>query len=139
MSYQHIVQYYETDKMGITHHSNYIRWMEEARVSFFAEYGWDYKTLEDSGIASPVISVSCNYKKPTTFSDKVDIHVSIKQLSNVKLLLGYTMECNGVVVCEAESSHCFVDREGRIVRAKRDYPEFYSTLESLLQEQNDAT
>lgn len=28
--YQHIVQYYETDKMGITHHSNYIRWMEEA-------------------------------------------------------------------------------------------------------------
>lgn len=60
MSYQHIVQYYETDKMGITHHSNYIRWMEEARVSFFAEYGWDYKTLEESGIASPVISVSCH-------------------------------------------------------------------------------
>jgi acyl-CoA thioester hydrolase len=30
--YMHIVQYYETDKMGITHHSNYIRWMEEARI-----------------------------------------------------------------------------------------------------------
>lgn len=28
--YQHKVQYYETDKMGITHHSNSIRWMEEA-------------------------------------------------------------------------------------------------------------
>ncbi len=33
--YIHKVQYYETDKMGITHHSNYIRWMEEARVDFF--------------------------------------------------------------------------------------------------------
>ena len=32
--YIHKVQYYETDKMGITHHSNYIRWMEEARVDF---------------------------------------------------------------------------------------------------------
>lgn len=27
--YIHKVNYYETDKMGITHHSNYIRWMEE--------------------------------------------------------------------------------------------------------------
>lgn len=33
--YLHKVQYYETDKMGIVHHSNYIRWMEEARVDFW--------------------------------------------------------------------------------------------------------
>ena len=30
--YDHKVQYYETDGMGIVHHSNYIRWFEEARV-----------------------------------------------------------------------------------------------------------
>ena len=24
--YRHIVQYYETDKMSVVHHSNYIRW-----------------------------------------------------------------------------------------------------------------
>ena len=29
--YRHLVQYYETDMMGIAHHANYIRWMEEAR------------------------------------------------------------------------------------------------------------
>ena len=28
-----LTKYYETDKMGITHHSNYIRWMEEARIA----------------------------------------------------------------------------------------------------------
>lgn len=28
--YIHKVKYYECDKMGITHHSNYIRFMEEA-------------------------------------------------------------------------------------------------------------
>ena len=37
MEYIHTVQYYETDKMGITHHSNYIRWMEEARVDFLSQ------------------------------------------------------------------------------------------------------
>ena len=32
-SYQHRIQYYETDGMRIVHHSNYIRWMEEARIA----------------------------------------------------------------------------------------------------------
>ena len=45
--YRHIVQYYETDKMGITHHSNYIRWMEEARVDFLEKIGWSYAKLEE--------------------------------------------------------------------------------------------
>ena len=30
--YEHHAKYYETDQMGIIHHSNYIRWMEEARM-----------------------------------------------------------------------------------------------------------
>ena len=33
-AYQHKVQYYETDQMGIVHHSNYIRWFEEARTDY---------------------------------------------------------------------------------------------------------
>ena len=37
--YVHKVQYYETDKMGIVHHSNYIRWMEEARIDFLDSVG----------------------------------------------------------------------------------------------------
>ena len=40
------VQYHETDKMGITHHSNYIRWMEEARVNYLEQIGWPYDRLE---------------------------------------------------------------------------------------------
>ena len=38
-TYIHNVNYYETDKMGITHHSNYIRWMEEARTDFLKSAG----------------------------------------------------------------------------------------------------
>ena len=56
--YQHIVQYYETDKMGVTHHSNYIRFMEEARVEFFNSIGFDYFEFEKSGMVSPVIGLN---------------------------------------------------------------------------------
>ena len=56
MLYKHKVHYYETDKMGVTHHSNYIRWMEEARVAYLAEVGWDYARLESLGMISPVVA-----------------------------------------------------------------------------------
>ena len=38
-NYKHKVRYYETDKMGITHHSNYIKFMEESRVEWMNNMG----------------------------------------------------------------------------------------------------
>ena len=32
--YEHTINYYETDRMGIVHHSNYIRFFEEARIDY---------------------------------------------------------------------------------------------------------
>ena len=52
-AYRHTVQYYETDRMGIVHHSNYIRWMEEARVDYLAQLGWGLERLEAMGSVSP--------------------------------------------------------------------------------------
>ena len=67
--YLHKVQYYETDKMGITHHSNYVRWMEEARVDFLSQIGWDYARIEESGIISPVLNAFVSTTSRKTFKD----------------------------------------------------------------------
>ncbi|MBR4669364.1 MAG: acyl-CoA thioesterase [Butyrivibrio sp.] len=132
MDYMHTVQYYETDRMGITHHSNYIRWMEEARVDFLSQIGWDYARLEEMGIISPVINVNCDYKKTTTFADKVYIKVSVKEFKGVKLFLSYEMKNeDGVVVCTATSSHAFLTKEGKPIRVQKEYPDFYKTLSEL--------
>ena len=129
MAYIHRVQYYETDKMGITHHSNYIRWMEEARVAFLAEIGWDYAKLEEMGIVSPVLNISCDYKKTTTFSDEISIEVTIREFRGVKLFLTYVMNNDkGEIVCTAESSHAFLDTNGRPLKVKQDFPKLYETL-----------
>lgn len=45
-AYKHSVQYYETDRMGITHHSNYVRWMEEARSFLLKDIGFPYGCIE---------------------------------------------------------------------------------------------
>ena len=48
-AYQHKVQYYETDQMGIVHHSNYIRWFEEARTDYMERLGIGYEKMEEQG------------------------------------------------------------------------------------------
>ena len=65
------INYYETDRMGITHHSNYIRFMEEARIDFLERIGCGYDKWEKEGILSPVTGLECKYKRPTTFGAQV--------------------------------------------------------------------
>lgn len=133
-TYIHKVQYYETDKMGITHHSNYVRWMEEARVDFLKSIGYGMKKLEEEGIASPVVSVQCRYKHPTTFDDEIKIDVTLEKYNGVKLEISYVMTDlnSGTVVMTATSTHCFIDQTGKPIALKKVYPQFDSELKSLL-------
>ena len=68
-AYEREANYYETDKMGIIHHSNYIRWFEEARIGFMKNIGFPYDAMEDNGIMMPVLSVECDYKSSVRFGD----------------------------------------------------------------------
>lgn len=128
-SYIHNVNYYETDKMKLTHHSNYIRFMEEARLDFFAQLGFPYDKFEAGGIISPVVNVSCNYLKTTTYPDIIEITVNVTELTAARLMLAYTMVRSGELVCTATSTHCFLNEKGRPINFKKLYPEFHKALE----------
>ena len=132
-AYQHKVQYYETDKMGITHHSNYIRWMEEARTVFLEDYGWPYDKMEENGIFSPVTAVDCFYKASTTYADVIDITVSVVEFKGVKLILQYEMKKqDGTLACKGHSEHCFLNREGKFIRMQKEHPDLYQLLTDLV-------
>ena len=132
--YIHKVNYYETDKMGITHHSNYIKWMEEARVDFLNKIGFGYKKLEDDGIVSPVIGVECDYKATTTFDDEIEINVAVEEFKGVKLILKYTMinTKNEDVVLLGKTKHCFIDKNNKPIILKKSFPEFDAKLKELI-------
>ena len=134
-AYLHNVQYYETDMMGITHHANYIRWMEEARIDFLNQLGFPYSRMESDGILSPVRSVSCVYKRPSTFGDTIRIGVTVESFNGVLLTILYQMRNQrDETVCEARSEHVFVNREGRILRMKREHPGFCQAIEAVLRQ-----
>lgn len=131
--YTHKVNYYETDKMGITHHSNYIRFMEEARMNYLSEIGYPMTRLEEEGIASPVVSVTCEYRHTSTYSDEIEIEVVLEKYTGVKLFLSYTMRNSKTneIVATASSTHCFIDENGRPIAVRKRAPEFDAVLRGL--------
>ena len=125
MNYIHQAQYYETDQMGIIHHSNYIRWMEEARIAYMDELGFPYKKVEEAGIISPVLSVQCDYKAMTYFGDRVCIDVKLSSFRGVKYEISYEMrdEKTGELRASATSAHCDLGKNGRPSTIKKELPE----------------
>ena len=86
--YEHNVKYYETDQMGIVHHSNYIRWMEEARMDLMDQMGFSYKQMEDQKL-----SVRC-----CLYSVNIRAWYDSEILLLLKQPLQVTMESNSVSV-----------------------------------------
>lgn len=122
-TYKHKIKYYETDKMGITHHSNYVRFMEESRVAWMDSIGYGYKKCEEQGLISPVVSISCDFKKTTTFDDELTIEVKMVKYNGLRFEFEYTMKKGDDLVCLAKSSHCFLNQSGMPIRIKKEYPE----------------
>lgn len=116
--------------MGITHHSNYIKFMEEARVYYLEQLGFGYSKLEKDGIISPVIGVECKYLQTTTFDDEIKIHAEIEEFAGVKLVIKYVMTKTKTdeVVLTGKTMHCFVDTNGKPIILKRQFPDFDKAL-----------
>ncbi len=132
--YEHKVQYYETDQMGIVHHSNYIRWFEEARSFVLDEMGFGYKKMEENGVISPVLTVNAQYRSMTRYGDTVGIQARIIKYNGIRLTLSYTISDKETheVRCVGESSHCFLNKEGRPISLKRSFPEIHKVFEEAI-------
>ena len=132
-AYRHKVHYYETDKMGFVHHSNYIRWFEEARTDFFDKVGAPYTLTDSLRLISPVLTVQCEYKKSCYFGETVLIYVTLEKVENVRFYVSYRVtSVDGELRATGTSSHCFLNEEGKVTSLKKVQPELYKKLEDAL-------
>ncbi|HEX8562594.1 MAG TPA: thioesterase family protein [Flavobacterium sp.] len=79
------VRYSETDQMGVVYHGNYIPYFEIGRVEWLRNKGISYKTLEERGVALPIVSMTINYKKPARYDDLLNVKTVFKNQSSVKI------------------------------------------------------
>ncbi|MGN0394418.1 MAG: acyl-CoA thioesterase [Coprococcus sp.] len=136
--YERRVLYYETDRMGIVHHSNYIRWMEEARMDWMTKIGWDYKSIEDDGIIIPVLSAQAEYKAMCRFGDTVDIYVKLTEYTGVRIGFSYEIKEkeSGELRCVGQTSHCLLDSNNKLLFMRKAYPEKDIMFKELLKQSN---
>lgn len=134
LQYEHKVQYYETDQMRIVHHSNYIRWFEEARTGIFEKIGAGYNRMENIGILSPVLEVSAKYRSMTRYAEVVQIQMKVKAYNGIRISLEYVIcdKESGEVKCTGESRHCFIDREGKLVCLSKAWPEGDELIKGIM-------
>ncbi len=132
-TYSRKAQYHETDKMGIIHHSNYIKWMEEARIAYMEHLGYGFEKVEALGVGSPVAGLSISYKHPVKFNDIVEITVSVTRYSGVVQEVSYEFRNTSTdqVCATATSKHCYI-KDGRIVNLKHEIPELDAIFASEL-------
>ena len=138
-TYEHKVQYYETDQMGVVHHFNYIRWLEEARRYILEQAGFGYDKMEELGIISPVLEVNAQYRTMTRYPDVVLIETKLVAYNGVRMTLEYTVRDKetGEVRCTGETKHCFISREGNILRLTSSFPEIDTVVAGLLSEKRE--
>ncbi|WP_297957415.1 thioesterase family protein [uncultured Ruminococcus sp.] len=132
--YERKVFYYETDKMSIMHHSNYIRIFEETRVHYLNEAGMPFEEIEAAGVLMPVLSVECSYKRPLTFDEPFAVYPKITKFNGTTLHLSYRIVSRktGELCAEGSSSHCFTDLDMKPLRTKNKYPDIYKIFADYL-------
>lgn len=129
-------RYAETDQMGVIYHGNYFTYFEVARTNLFDALGYSYRKLEDEGIILPVVEVSCKYKKPIKYGEKVLVHAEVKELQRIKITFKYTIrrKSDHEILAEGITKHGFVDKDLKPVRFRDLNPEFRKIINQLKKE-----
>ena len=113
------VRFYETDMMGIAHHSNHFRWFEMA----------------DEDIVFPIMNVSCNYKEPARFDDTINIETYLVKMTRAQMVFKYRMRraSDGALLATGETKNAFMSKSsGKIVRLEdRFYQPILNAVEEM--------
>tara|TARA_B100000886_G_scaffold302464_1_gene232528 strand:- start:111 stop:509 length:399 start_codon:yes stop_codon:yes gene_type:complete len=109
-----LVRYYETDKMGIVHHSNFLRYLEIARLEWLNKLGIDYSEIEKKGIILPVVDVNISYKQPARYGDTLRVQVFLKNRPKVTIDFEYKIINQfNKLICVAQTKICFLNEKTR--------------------------
>jgi len=138
MDYKYIreINYYETDKMGIVHHSNYIRFLEEARCRWMKELGLSMEKLEELCYTIPTLEINCKYLYPVTSGDVISIKPYISEYNGVRMTVSYEVintNTNNEVI-KAITKHCFTNKELRPVNMKKSNSNVHKIFEDIVGE-----
>lgn len=132
-SWAHRVLYHETDPMAFAHHSNYLRWFENARTEMLRQAGESYRQWEEEGFLLPVLRCGIEFGPPILYDEIIEVHPTITLVSRLRMHFSYEIrrESRGIVLTRGFTEHCFMGKDGR---PRRIGPERLALLQRFTQE-----
>ena len=103
------VRFYETDMMGIAHHSNHFRWFEMARIEFLRQIGVTLWDMMNEDIVFPIMNVD----------DELHIETYLVKMTRAQMIFRYRMRraSDGALLATGETKNAFMSKStGKIVR-----------------------
>ena len=126
--YRRTANYYETDQMGVVHHSNHIRYFEEARIAFMKSIGCDVAQMEKEGIIIPNVDAYARSIIPILFGDTAETEIQLTKRTGAVMRYEYTARLGGNIAATGHTEHCFVNSEFRPMSLRKKFPEYYRRL-----------
>lgn len=104
------VRYGETDQMGVVYHANYASYFEVGRTEWLRQYGITYKSMEESGIMLPVISLSINYKNSARYDDLIKVITTLKREPRASIEFDYKLiDASEKILATGNTVLAFID------------------------------
>ena len=106
------VRYFETDQMGVVHHSNYIRYFENARDDMMVQLGLGIEKCEkELNVVVPIVSVECHFRHPAKMGDILTATAEVDKVPMAKMVIKQTV-CNqdGLLCAEGTVVLGFLNR-----------------------------
>ena len=128
MPYERRANYYETDQMGIVHHTNYFRYFEEARMDFMRRLECSAFEMEKQGIIIPNIDAYAKYIRPIRYEDCFKIIVKPVSFTGAKMKFEYEIVKNDEICCTGYTMHCFVNSNMKPISLKKTHPAIFARL-----------
>lgn len=127
------VQYYETDRMGIVHHSNYIRYFETARTEYIRSVGLPYDKIEELGVLIPVLAVSAEYKNPAVYDEVLTLSCSMVKLAYASFEMEYEIRNaeTGQLHVRGHSKQAFTDMNMKPVAIRKYSPYIHEVFSGI--------
>ncbi len=106
--------------MGVVHHTNYLRFCEEARVSWAHSVGLiDYQKPE-SASRFAVLETRVQHLKPSFFGDLLDIQLQVRMLG-ARIIFQYKIQSKNEIISRAETTHVSLDKNLRPLRITKEF------------------
>ena len=108
------VRYQETDRMGVVYHANFLVWFEVGRIEFLRALGNSYREMEEEGVYFPVLEVSCKYRRPARFDDRIQVRTRAERIRWARLRFHYEVlrAEDGTLLAEGSTTHAATDANG---------------------------